>query len=141
MVNASLHFLNTVCSSGECVCQHSLFYRKIEAKAWMHFKLVIIIKQKTNHTVYKSRFVYCREFAPDKVSLTDDRVRSDDSKQYDIYRVRRGKTHPLRNFSNRNFNWKIYTFCVVLISFYKKMTIKSPTDAMYGSNNSNFFYI
>ena len=27
-------------------------------------------------------------------------------------------------------------FCLVLISFYKKMTIKPQNDAMYSSNNS-----
>ena len=33
----------------------------------------------------------------------------------------------------------MYTFLVVLISFYKKMTIKPQNDAMYGSNNSILF--
>ena len=30
-------------------------------------------------------------------------------------------------------------FCVVLISFYNKMTIKQQNDARYGSNNSIIF--
>ena len=29
----------------------------------------------------------------------------------------------------------MYKFCVVFISFYKKMTIKPLYDVMYGSNN------
>ena len=32
--------------------------------------------------------------------------------------------------------WKICTFCVVLISFHNKMTIKPQNDALYGRNNS-----
>ena len=41
---------------------------------------------------------------------------------------------------NEVLYWKICTFCVVLISFYNKMTIKPQNDAIYGKNNSIFFF-
>ena len=37
--------------------------------------------------------------------------------------------------------WKDCTFCVVLISFYNKMTIKPQNDAIYGRNNSTIFFL
>ena len=35
--------------------------------------------------------------------------------------------------------WKMCTFCVVLISFYNKMTIKPQNDAIYNRNNCTIF--
>ena len=36
---------------------------------------------------------------------------------------------------------KICTFCVVLISFYNKMTIKPQNDAIYDRNNLTFSHL
>ena len=34
----------------------------------------------------------------------------------------------------------MFFFCIVLISFYNKMTIKTQNDAIYDRNNSTIFF-